>query len=210
MQRVSFLLIVSLLITLQDFNILDKNELRRKFLQIRKNISSDQKKIMDKKILNNFFMLDEIKEKSKFLFYYSLPYEVSTLKIIEKLIDEGKKIALPKVEKNEGLMNFYYISDINNDVHKGAYSIFEPNENFNKVSINEIDLIIVPGVVFDRKGSRIGFGKGYYDKFLNQFHHITKIALTYSVQISEFEIITDKHDVIMDYIITEHEVIKIK
>lgn len=91
------------------------------------------------------------------------------------------------------------INDIN-DIVKGAYGIREPKE-IQPISPNLIDIALIPGIAFDKSGNRLGFGKGYYDKFLAEFNGI-KIGLCYDFQLHS-TIPHDEHDVKMDMIITE-------
>ena len=88
---------------------------------------------------------------------------------------------------------------------KGAFSVYEP-DSAELADINEIDVVIVPGVAFDKSGTRIGFGKGCYDRFLKQISSV-KIGFCYEFQICD-KIIADEHDINMDYLVTEKGLIK--
>jgi 5-formyltetrahydrofolate cyclo-ligase len=90
----------------------------------------------------------------------------------------------------------------------GAYNILEPKqESIEQVDVESIDLIIVPGVVFDESGNRIGHGKGYYDRLLNDSQNIPNIGLTFELQMID-NIESEKHDEKIDVIITEDRIMK--
>ena len=99
-----------------------------------------------------------------------------------------------------------FFSKINslNDLVIGKFNILEPKDRFK--TKEELDLIIVPGLVFDKKGNRIGHGKGYYDSFLKKHPNATKIGLAFEDQINK-KILVEDHDIPMDFIITEKRII---
>ena len=131
--------------------------------------------------------------------YKSMKDEVDTSFLINKLLKE-KIVLLPKVIDDK--MDFIII-DKNTKYIKSKLGILEP---IGEIYGGPIDLIIVPGVSFDKKLNRLGFGKGYYDKYLNN-KNIYKIGLSFSEQIKEI-IPCDKHDIKMDMIITENKIYK--
>tara|TARA_Y100000590_G_scaffold64049_1_gene68811 strand:+ start:5693 stop:6253 length:561 start_codon:yes stop_codon:yes gene_type:complete len=138
-------------------------------------------------------------------FYYSLKKEVSTSNMIQKSLDLGKKVSLPKIDSESKTMNFHIINGIDN-LQKNHFDIYEP---INGDISNNIDVIIVPGIAFDQLGNRLGFGSGYYDKFLKSQTSIYKIALAFDFQLID-NIDVQEHDVPMDLIITENRLITIK
>ena len=93
------------------------------------------------------------------------------------------------------------------ELHKGAYGILEPSTK-RPVAENDIDVIIVPGLAFDRRGGRMGFGAGYYDRLLIKTNAV-KIGLCYDFQLMD-SVPSEEHDVPMDYIITEKEIVEIR
>ena len=117
--------------------------------------------------------------------YVSVKNEVDTRRVIQKAIDSGKQVGVP-VTRAHGVMDFQAIAGL---------------------SDLRIDLILVPGIAFDRRGYRIGLGGGYYDRFLARTEAV-RIGLSYGFQIID-RVPDEPHDVTMDWIITENEVIKI-
>ena len=122
--------------------------------------------------------------------------------IITRLLADGKKIVAPVTDKTATCITPYYIADIS-QLQKGAYGIFEPPQA-DKAKISDINAVIVPGIAFDKKGNRMGFGAGYYDRSLSDFGG-TKIGICYDFQLLD-KIYADSHDIPMDYIISEENI----
>ena len=112
---------------------------------------------------------------------------------------------MPKVDQGSKTMNFHTIDGIEN-LKKNHLDISEP---VNGEICTNIDVVIVPGIAFDKSGNRLGFGSGYYDKFLNLHASIYKIALAFDFQLID-TIDIQEHDVPMDLIITENRIITIE
>lgn len=117
----------------------------------------------------------------------------------------GKRVALPKVKLPERQIESYYINELN-DLHPGAFGIMEPDPACCAPALpGELEVIIVPGVGFDRAGRRLGSGHGYYDRFLPQCA-ATRVGLAFSLQLCE-TVPSDAHDQRMDFVVTEEEII---
>ncbi len=125
--------------------------------------------------------------------------EPRTADIIQRLYDTGKRIVVPVSDTSTCTIHPSYLSSPDRLI-KGGYGIPEPME-FIPADVDDIDISIIPGIAFDRSGMRIGFGKGYYDRFLADFRG-TKIGLCYEFQLYS-SIPCDSHDIPMDIIITE-------
>ena len=134
--------------------------------------------------------------------YYSIGSEVQTVGLITHLLEEKKIVSLPSI--SNGMMTFRKIEDLTK-LEKGEFDIPEPKDN---AQVEEKhDVILVPCVGLDNEGNRIGYGAGFYDKYLEK-KNLIKIGLSYSKQIVKTIPISDR-DVKMDWIITEKDVIKI-
>ena len=125
--------------------------------------------------------------------------EPRTADIIQRLFDAGKKIVVPVSDALTCTILPSYLTSPGKLI-RGEYGIPEPSE-FIPADIGDIDISIIPGIAFDRSGMRIGFGKGYYDRFLAEFSGM-KIGLCYELQLYD-SIPHDSHDIPMDIIITE-------
>lgn len=172
---------------------MNKNELRKKYKLIRKNISN--KKEQDNLIYNEIIKNKHILNCSTLLLYVSFNSEVDTLKIIEYFLN-NKRIAVPKIENN--IINFYYINSLN-DLKVGLFGILEPTTQ-EKVNNYENTTCIVPGICFDKNNYRIGYGKGFYDKFLSN-KNIYTIGICYKETLIN-KIPIDKYDISLNEIIS--------
>jgi len=183
-----------------------KKEIRKQLKEIRKNLSKNEVFEKSKKIKEKLFETREFKQASTILFYVSYDNEVYTHNMIKDCIFKNVKIIVPiSVEKTRSLI----LSRLKswNDLVTGSYGILEPKKDMIKeIPIDEIDLIIVPGVGFDISGRRIGHGKGYYDKLLKKAKKAIHIGLAFENQIVK-EIPTNSHDLPVHIIITEERII---
>jgi 5-formyltetrahydrofolate cyclo-ligase len=136
--------------------------------------------------------------------YYPFKSEANIYRIISDNSKTDNTFAYPRISSDSLL---YYKITSNNDVHKGRYKIMEPNEHCPMISSDKLDAILVPGLAFDRRGFRLGRGKGYYDRFLSTYKGIS-IGVCYSFQLFD-EIPIEKHDQKVDMIVTEKEVLPI-
>ena len=179
----------------------EKVALRKHLLEKRDSTSFDLMQIHSKKILSKLIKTKVISEAKSIGCYYSIGSEVQTVELITHLLNEGKVVSLPRISENN--MSFRKIEDLSK-LEKGEFDIPEPKENC-PIEENH-DVILVPCIGLDNNGNRIGYGHGFYDKFLTKNKSI-KIALTYSKQIVK-SIPNSEHDIMMDWIVTETDVIK--
>jgi len=144
------------------------------------------------------------------MFYVSMDKEVNTHDMIKIALAEKKEIAVPLILKSQNIMLPCKISDLTN-LEPGPWDIPQPiKERIQNIPVSSIDLIVVPGIAFDRNGNRLGRGKGFYDRFLHLISPETiKIGLAFSSQIVE-QVPTKEYDVAVDKIITEDGVIECK
>ncbi len=140
-----------------------------------------------------------IKEAKTVMMYVSSFKEPETLPIIEQLLADGKRVVLPISVTDTNTIVPTYIEDIS-ELKKGAYGILEP-QIIRPADKKDIDVVVVPGIAFDMHRNRLGFGKGYYDKFLDGIKAYI-IALCYDFQIVQSLPVSD-NDVPMDLILTE-------
>jgi 5-formyltetrahydrofolate cyclo-ligase len=149
------------------------------------------------------------KKSSRIMTYVSFKNEVSTELMIREAVDAAKQIVIPVIEN--GRIVPYLIDDVNNSLKPSKFGVPELKPELrtpeSRVDKNSIDLIIVPGVAFDLCKNRIGFGAGYYDRFLSDLKAaVPKLAPAFEIQIFD-EILVMDHDIHMDLIITEKRVI---
>lgn len=185
-----------------------KQEARKKLLMLRKNLSKNEVLEKSEKIKYRLFKMSEFTQASTILFYVSYDNEVYTHEMIKESIANKKNVVVPFTDiKNKKLI----LSKLDcwDDLSPSAYNILEcKKEKIKEISVNELDLIIVPGVGFDKHGHRIGHGKGYYDNLLKNSEKLT-IGLAFEFQIIE-NIPIEKHDISIKKIVTEKRLIDCK
>jgi len=180
--------------------IAQKQELREKYKLIRNNIidKANKSKIITNKVIEDI----NFKNANVIALFKSFSSEVDTTELIELSIENRKIVLLPKVVKNE--LKFYKIASLNDTLIKNKFGVEEPVGNeINYREKQEIDLVIVPGLCFDKENNRLGYGKGYYDKFLKNTN-AKSIAICFKEQILKDSLlpIIDK-DIKVQKIITD-------
>jgi len=180
-----------------------KHDLRNQFQRKRKEFSlNKKKKTFDKQIIDKLEKLPEFKNAKSIFLYCSKKDEIQTFSIIKEYINK-KDIILAKTNAKNHSMQLYHVENLQH-LKKGNFNLTEPDTSkCKKAKYNEIDLAVIPGIVFDRTGHRIGFGKGYYDKLLKQIETL-KIGLCYEFQLIE-GIPALSHDVQVEKIVTEQK-----
>jgi len=173
-----------------------KNEIRKEYLSIRKNILNKEEKseIIFQKIIHH----KKYQSASNIALYKNLKDEVSTQRLIDYSLVNGKNVFVPRVEEN-GLV-FYQIFEGEKFV-KSQFHVEEPIGEMKNLLQKELDLIIVPGVAFDSCYHRMGFGKGYYDRFLKD-KRVYKIGICFHEQYTDI-IPFDENDILMDEVIMD-------
>lgn len=184
-----------------------KQKLRGQKLRERDSLTKFEIESKSRKIKKSLLALSEFKKAHVIMFYVSCGTEVDTRGIITEALKMRKKVVVPKVLENNKLAA-YEIKDFNKDLSRGSFGILEPKHSKRRPILkNKIELVIVPGVCFDlEKGGRIGFGKGYYDRFLSDIKHAQFIGLAFENQLAE-TIPCNTNDVCMNKIVSEKRVI---
>lgn len=178
-----------------------KNLLRAKHKKLRTAYSVELKQKLDNILFEKFTELKEYKECKSLFAFVSMPIEVNTFPILEKALADSKILALPKCRQDEPIMDFYKVNSLDM-LKEGKYSIMEPDEEVcEKIAEYTEALCLVPGLSFDLYGYRLGFGKGYYDRFLQNFIGAT-VGLCYSKCIEQ-KLPHGIYDKAVDIIITE-------
>lgn len=183
-------------------NQLTKNELRKMMKRERETLSKSE--VMEKsvEIHKNLLKIEDFTGADCVLCYISIKNEVVTTPIINFCMEQGIRIAVPRVNGKE--MDFYHISSCD-ELTPGAFGIPEPVGNDRCIPTQK-DVIIMPGLAFDKNGNRIGYGGGYYDKYLSMHHNVKKIAVAYDFQVVE-EVESEITDILPDYIVTDRGIL---
>lgn len=184
-----------------------KKSLREQFLIKRKGLSKSEVDEKSCQIQLRLFSTPWYQTAHNILFYVSYDNEVHTHDMIKESLQNGKTVLVPKCDIQKKTL---CVSKLTcwDDLSTGAYSILEPrNDCIHEVPVSSIELVIVPGVVFDLYGNRIGHGMGFYDRLLKNSTKAHSIGLAFEYQIVEL-IPPEEHDEKVDLIITEDRIIQ--
>ena len=183
----------------------DKDELRGVVKMLRKSLNNRQRSEYNSKILQQVVNLPEYKKAESIFCYLTFQSEVDTLPIIKQAMLDGKRVAVPKVNGDE--MDFYEITSLS-DCEEGTFHIMEPVTNkLMEPAKHMTTLMLVPGLAFDANRNRMGYGKGYYDKYFEKYgkDRFIRAALAYDLQVIH-EVPCNHLDVQMNYVITESRI----
>ena len=184
---------------------MDKKILRTRLLEKRKSLDKTEKAKWDKIISEKIINSDYFKNAEQVLVFSSTDDEFDTKHIIECCKAQSKEIFYPLCTDKNGNMKFLRV-DSNDDLVSGMYGIKEPKSTCEKYIEKKYDLVIVPCLSADRQKNRIGYGKGYYDRFLKDFNGVS-VSPCYDILLED-EIPTDKYDIQINIIVTDKEVIQ--
>ena len=182
----------------------EKERLRVYFRAIRKRLSGESRCLLDSALLSNTVVLPEYRNATLLLCYYPVRGEPNILHLARHALKEGKELAFPVSDPDSCTLTFRKVTSMQQLI-PGAYDIPEPDETCPAVTDFSGALCIVPALSFDRSGYRLGYGKGYYDRFLCDFPGVS-LGLAYSYCLTD-RLPTDSHDQPVDRIITEKGVL---
>lgn len=186
-----------------------KKELRAKFKQIRKDMTVQNKTELDDKICKKLVSTDAYKKCKRVLTYVSTDIEVDTMQLIHTALDDGKIVAVPRCIDGTRNMDFYIITS-DKQLESGAFGVLEPDPNKCELLTCFDDAVcVVPALAYDMDGYRLGYGKGYYDRFLSAHRGLYNIGIEYcSCTVSN--LVRGKFDVAADMLVTDKYIKKIK
>ena len=166
-----------------------KSELRKQVLHEMKAISQEQKQFIDQALTEQLLQHPFYQEAKVIATYLSFPHEFQTQGLIEQALRDCKKVLIPKTYP-KGRMDFVVYDP--QQLVKTSFGLLEPQGDLEVVDVSQIDLIHVPGLAFSKEGYRIGYGGGYYDRYLKHFSGNT-LSTVYPCQIRDF--IPEDHDI---------------
>ena len=160
-------------------------------------------------ILEKLMRLDRYQRSGVVLAYVGFGNELQTDAFVRRVLDDGKVLLLPRVNPEEKLLNLYEVKDPAKDLKAGTWGILEPSPDLcPRAEPDNIDFALVPGVAFDARGARLGYGGGFYDKLLGGYtagytgQRPSLVAAAFELQVV-YEVPLEAHDVRMDLIVTE-------
>lgn len=166
-----------------------KSELRKQVLQEMKALSQEQKQFIDQTLTERLLQHPFYQEAKIIATYLSFSHEFQTQELIEQALKDGKKVLIPKTYP-KGRMDFVVYNP--QQLVKTSFGLLEPQGDLEVVDASQIDLIHVPGLAFTTEGYRIGYGGGYYDRYLKHFTGHT-LSTVYPCQIQDFS--PENHDI---------------
>ena len=181
-----------------------KRQMRASTKEKRLSMDAEIKSSADKKICNKLLNLWSVREAETVLCYVSTPIEVDTREFITTLLKSGKTVAVPRCEGDKAEMNFYRISSLD-ELIPGSFGVLEPQPDAEKRVVETQNTVcVVPAFMFDKKGFRLGYGKGYYDRYLSRYEGST-VGICYEENITE-ELFHGKYDRAVDLVLTEKHI----
>lgn len=186
----------------------EKKQLREEVLSRRGAVSTANRVIRSADILQRLFELEVMRSASWVHFYVSYGNEVETTGMVAHALKHGKRVSVPMMDADSNRLILSELKDPVRDLAPNAHGIPEPKaEAFRPVGIDEMELMVVPGIVFDEKGYRIGQGGGYYDRLLDEISgRIPIVGLAFELQIRPV-VPVEAHDIPVNWIVTEKRVI---
>ena len=169
--------------TLRD----EKTKLRHAVFQKLREQPMELRRVKSAAVLEKLRRLAEFRESKVLMFYAATDQEVDTKPLLESALREGRCVVVPRIDRKAGSLVPVKIRDAGKDLVAGSYGILEPREELARpFDPGQIDLVLVPGVAFDKSGRRLGRGKGYYDRFLKTLPpRIKRYGLAFDFQIFE-------------------------
>ena len=174
-----------------------KSELRKQVLQEMKAIPRKQKQAIDQALTEGLLQHPFYQEANTIATYLSFPHEFQTQELIEQALKDGKKVLIPKTYP-KGRMEFVVYDP--QQLVKTSFGLLEPQGDLEVVDASQIDLIHVPGLAFTTEGYRIGYGGGYYDRYLEHFSGHT-LSTVYHYQVQDF--IPENHDIPVEEVLID-------
>lgn len=191
-----------------------KEQIRKEIFKKRSSLDINDVIKKSNLIIERLIKLDKFKDSKSVMCYVDFRNEVITRDLIRISLDINKRVAVPFIcdlSQDRKQIVACEINNIDNDLEVGSYNILEPKNALERIiSPEEIDIVILPGVAFDTHMNRIGYGAGFYDRFLpNLKKSCFKVGLAFEIQVVE-QIPFEQHDVLIDCIITESRLIGLK
>lgn len=188
---------------------IQKTELRNQYIEKRKAIPAEKKKAADSAICRKLASTVSFRFADTVMLYAALPSEIDLTELVQTALSQGKRVAFPRCVPGAPLMNFHLIEDIST-LQKGSFSIMEPPADSPVWVPTDADkaICIIPGVLFDPAGHRVGYGKGYYDRYFSD-KNVQRIGVVYDDFILK-SLPHGRYDLAVDLIVTEKRLISVQ
>ena len=184
-----------------------KKDARAHFSALRASIDINEREKKSKMALASVLALPEFDACDTLFLYSPIKSELNVLPLFDIAKEKGMRIAFPISIKESSTLDFRCVSDFD-ELSLGAYNIYEPKENTSKATFSKQSICIVPALAFDKNGNRLGYGKGFYDRFLSKFTGLS-VGVTFAELFCD-ALPTDGYDIPVNVIITDKESVRIK
>jgi 5-formyltetrahydrofolate cyclo-ligase len=181
---------------------LRKGDFRPVYVKVRDSIPREEKEYLDRSVLGHLLGWRIYRDSRCIFCFVSFRSEIDTRGILEAALEGGKTVAVPRVDPRAHEMRAFVIRDPARDLTPGFHGILEPAAFCEEARDDAIELVIAPGLAFTPRGDRIGYGGGFYDRFLKMHYNIINCALTYDRLVVD-SLPVKEHDRAVDYLITE-------
>ena len=184
----------------------EKIELRKAIIARRSALSLFSRQAANQTISKQVLTLGGFDDAQTVLAYISFAAEFNTSEIVRATLDRDKILVLPKINRSARRLDLFEVTDLDSDLIPGIWGILEPDpERCERISAEEIDFVVVPGVAFDADCNRLGYGGGYYDRLLEDLRPLaTFVAAAFAVQIVD-RVPVENHDIALDAVVTENQ-----
>ena len=186
-----------------------KQQIRQSILALREQILPDVRASLDAAILERLLQIPEYKSAETVLGYMNFGSEFASDVWADKVLKDGKRLALPRVNRHTNLLDLYWVDDLESQLASGLWGIREPVvERCERLNdINEVEFALLPGIAFSRNGARLGYGGGFYDKLLCAAQRPVLAVAAYGLQIVA-QLPQEATDVSVEWIVTESATIR--
>jgi 5-formyltetrahydrofolate cyclo-ligase len=184
--------------------LLNSHDLRQEKLALRDALSEEIRRTKSNEMVQNLEAVSCYRRAESILYFVNFRSEIITASAIQHGLDRGVLVSLPLTVTKPPSLIIYKITSLRDDLQLGYCDIPEPDpKKCQKIDPAKLDIVIVPGSVFDQRGGRMGYGGGYYDRFLADFApQATRIGVCFELQMAE-KIPLQPHDQLLDFIVTE-------
>jgi 5-formyltetrahydrofolate cyclo-ligase len=184
-----------------------KRAVRERIVARRDRLSGATRRAHSARVLDHLVTLPELRTAAAVMCFASFGSEVDTAPLVRWCLDQGKRVALPRIVGRRH-MEAFWVTDPAADLEGGSFGIPEPRAGLPQALPEAIDLIVVPGSAFDRSGDRIGYGGGFYDTFLPRLRPQTpRVAVAFELQLVD-DVPAESHDLGVDVLVTERGVLR--
>jgi 5-formyltetrahydrofolate cyclo-ligase len=188
-----------------------KADLRARVLAARDALDGQFRANAAAAILSTLLQLEELTRAGSVLAYSSFGTELDTHGFLDRVIESGRQLVLPRVDRAERRLRLYAVADLDRDLASGTWGIREPDpDRCREVTLADVDFVLVPGVAFDTRGGRLGYGGGFYDRLLATAEpSLPRVAAAFAVQVVD-AVPVEGHDRTMTTLVTERGTIAIR